>query len=162
MFYAVVHLLLQTVEKFQEQRTDDSVSEAEGKTTKAHCEFIVKSLEEFESAPFTLQRICELILKPSLHYTKVNKLLYGIEKLVSVSTTLEPAEPEDLQRLSEEMAEVQKNKQTFPIEDKPAEEKPKQETEKVKENDTAEAPKKEDTGKDEDTEMKDVNDAPTQ
>ena len=115
----MIHLVLQTVEKFQEEHKDAEVDESESKATKAHCEYIVKCLEEFESAPFTLQRICELITQPSLHYKKVNKLLYGIEKLVSVSSTLEPAAPEDLKRLSEEMKVAQQSKRTFPQEEKP-------------------------------------------
>ena len=48
------------------------------------------------SAPFTVQRICEVIVHPD-HFTETNSLLFGLEKLVSVSTvqkTLTPAEVE--------------------------------------------------------------------
>lgn len=47
-------------------------------------------------APFTIQRLCEVIVRPE-HYTQTNALLFGLEKMVSVSTvqkTLTPAEVE--------------------------------------------------------------------
>ncbi len=51
---------------------------------------LLNSLGNFEhGAPFTLQRLCEIIEDPeSQHYSNVNKLIFGLEKLVSVSSTL--------------------------------------------------------------------------
>jgi serine/threonine-protein phosphatase 4 regulatory subunit 2 len=39
----------------------------------------------FKSPPFTLQRICELLLDPERHYRSAKRLLYAFEKLVNVS-----------------------------------------------------------------------------
>ena len=35
----------------------------------------------FASAPFTLQRLCELITEPRKHYKKCDKFLRGVEKV---------------------------------------------------------------------------------
>lgn len=51
-----------------------------------HKEVLLMYLFEFnEQGPFTLQRLCELILRPELYYNCPRKLLYAFEKLVSVS-----------------------------------------------------------------------------
>ena len=42
------------------------------------------------SAPFTIQRISELLLKPSNHYNRVDKYLRGLEKCIMVVTTVDP------------------------------------------------------------------------
>lgn len=49
---------------------------------------LLNALGNFEhGAPFTLQRLCEIIQNPeSQHYTEIGKLLFGLEKLVSVSS----------------------------------------------------------------------------
>ncbi len=49
-------------------------------------EVLLMYLFEFtEVGPFTLQRLCELVLKPETYYSCPRKLLYAFEKLVSVS-----------------------------------------------------------------------------
>lgn len=42
------------------------------------------------SAPFTIQRICELLLKPNAHYNRIDKYLRGLEKCIMVVTTVDP------------------------------------------------------------------------
>lgn len=42
------------------------------------------------SAPFTIQRISELLLKPNNHYKQTEKFLRGLEKCVMVVTTVDP------------------------------------------------------------------------
>lgn len=48
-------------------------------------------INAFHSAPFTLQRLCEVLLEPRKQYNRVDKLLLALERLLSVTTTLEPA-----------------------------------------------------------------------
>jgi serine/threonine-protein phosphatase 4 regulatory subunit 2 len=43
----------------------------------------------FNSAPFTIQRLCELILSPRIHYRRTDKFIRGLTKCVSVVTTID-------------------------------------------------------------------------
>eukprot|EP01134_Creolimax_fragrantissima_P002858 CFRG2858T1 len=47
-----------------------------------------EGLAVFERAPFTIQRICELILEPKRCYSDSGRFLRGIDKLIRVSSTL--------------------------------------------------------------------------
>lgn len=40
------------------------------------------------SAPFTMQRLCELVCFPRKHYKKIDKFLRAIEKNILVVTTV--------------------------------------------------------------------------
>lgn len=51
---------------------------------------VLHTLNAFKSAPFTIQRISELILYPFKHYRKMNKWLRGIEKNVNVVSSVDP------------------------------------------------------------------------
>ncbi|VDH95795.1 serine/threonine-protein phosphatase 4 regulatory subunit 2 [Mytilus galloprovincialis] len=51
---------------------------------------ILSLMDEFQGAPFTVQRLCELINEPKRHYKRCDKFLRGIEKNVSVVTTIDP------------------------------------------------------------------------
>ncbi|XP_033746781.1 serine/threonine-protein phosphatase 4 regulatory subunit 2-A-like [Pecten maximus] len=51
---------------------------------------VVCSLEEFQGAPFTIQRLCELVTEPKKHYKRTDKFLRGIEKNVLVVSTVDP------------------------------------------------------------------------
>lgn len=53
-------------------------------------ERIMERMQSFTSAPFTIQRISELLLKPNNHYNRVDKFLRGLEKCVMVVTTVDP------------------------------------------------------------------------
>eukprot|EP01114_Cavostelium_apophysatum_P008026 TRINITY_DN2027_c0_g1_i1.p1 TRINITY_DN2027_c0_g1~~TRINITY_DN2027_c0_g1_i1.p1 ORF type:complete len:188 (+),score=42.72 TRINITY_DN2027_c0_g1_i1:121-684(+) len=46
---------------------------------------VLRLLDSFSGPPFTLQRLCELILKPT--YKSLRKYLFALEKLLSVSMT---------------------------------------------------------------------------
>jgi serine/threonine-protein phosphatase 4 regulatory subunit 2 len=43
-----------------------------------------------KSAPFTIQRISELLVKPNDHYKREDKYLRGLEKCIMVVTTIDP------------------------------------------------------------------------
>ncbi|KAF7295048.1 hypothetical protein MIND_01043000 [Mycena indigotica] len=48
---------------------------------------VFELLDQFESAPFTIQRVCELCLEPQKHYTSVGKYLRALEKTLLVTST---------------------------------------------------------------------------
>lgn len=52
--------------------------------------FILEKLEAFASAPFTLQRICELLTSPRKEYTRIDKYMRALEKNILVVSTTEP------------------------------------------------------------------------
>jgi len=46
-------------------------------------------LNEFPNAPFTIQRLCELLLDPHrVYYTSTRKVMSALEKLLTVSSTV--------------------------------------------------------------------------
>lgn len=51
---------------------------------------ILQAVESFTSAPFTIQRLCELVTDPTKHYDRTDKYMRGIEKNVLVVSTIEP------------------------------------------------------------------------
>ncbi|KAK3101022.1 hypothetical protein FSP39_000327 [Pinctada imbricata] len=51
---------------------------------------IVKALEEFTGAPFTIQRLSEMLVDPYRHYRRIDKYLRGVEKNVQVISTVDP------------------------------------------------------------------------
>lgn len=50
---------------------------------------IFERMQSFNNAPFTIQRICELLLKPNNHYNRIDKYLRGLEKCIMVVTTVD-------------------------------------------------------------------------
>ena len=65
-----------------------SLENIEKKIIKTNLDRFLISMNNYTDAPFTAQRLCEIILKPKKHYNSLTKLLFGIEKLLSVSTTI--------------------------------------------------------------------------
>ena len=51
---------------------------------------IMKSFDWFYAAPFTIQRLCELLIDPGKHYHRTDKFLRGLEKNVLVVSTVQP------------------------------------------------------------------------
>lgn len=51
---------------------------------------IVDSLDSFSGAPFTIQRICELLTLPTKHYKRTDKFMRGLEKNVLVVSHVDP------------------------------------------------------------------------
>ncbi|CAF3134883.1 unnamed protein product [Rotaria socialis] len=50
---------------------------------------IIERINSFENAPFTIQRLCELILSPRANYRRTDKFIRGLTKCVSVVTTID-------------------------------------------------------------------------
>eukprot|EP01113_Clastostelium_recurvatum_P019468 TRINITY_DN2295_c0_g1_i3.p1 TRINITY_DN2295_c0_g1~~TRINITY_DN2295_c0_g1_i3.p1 ORF type:complete len:199 (+),score=73.32 TRINITY_DN2295_c0_g1_i3:348-944(+) len=53
------------------------------------------SLDTYDEAPFTLQRLAELTRNPERTYKKPSKYLAALEKMVNISTTMNPLTPEE-------------------------------------------------------------------
>ncbi|KAK9721441.1 PPP4R2 [Popillia japonica] len=53
--------------------------------------FILEKLDTFAAAPFTVQRICELLTTPRKEYTRIDKYMRALEKNILVVSTTEPA-----------------------------------------------------------------------
>ncbi|XP_058826028.1 serine/threonine-protein phosphatase 4 regulatory subunit 2 [Topomyia yanbarensis] len=51
---------------------------------------LIDRLDSFNSAPFTVQRICELITEPRKQYTRIDKFMRAVEKNILVVSTQEP------------------------------------------------------------------------
>ncbi|KAH7914957.1 PPP4R2-domain-containing protein [Hygrophoropsis aurantiaca] len=59
-------------------------------------EFIFKQLHEFEDdPPFTIQRVCELCVRPREHYKALGKYLRAMEKALLVTSTWNAFPPEN-------------------------------------------------------------------
>uniref|UniRef100_L7M168 Putative serine/threonine protein phosphatase 4 regulatory subunit n=1 Tax=Rhipicephalus pulchellus TaxID=72859 RepID=L7M168_RHIPC len=53
-------------------------------------EKVLEAVNCFNSAPFTIQRLCELVVDPKKHYKRTDKFMRGLEKNVLVVSTIEP------------------------------------------------------------------------
>uniref|UniRef100_A0A2M4BG49 Putative serine/threonine-protein phosphatase 4 regulatory subunit 2 isoform x1 n=1 Tax=Anopheles marajoara TaxID=58244 RepID=A0A2M4BG49_9DIPT len=51
---------------------------------------LLERLDSFNSAPFTVQRICELLTEPRKQYTRIDKFMRAVEKNILVVSTQEP------------------------------------------------------------------------
>lgn len=54
---------------------------------------LLERLEAFANAPFTVQRICELLTAPRKEYNRIDKFMRAIEKNILVVSTREPGTP---------------------------------------------------------------------
>lgn len=52
--------------------------------------FILEKLDSFSAAPFTVQRICELLTTPRKEYNRIDKYMRALEKNILVVSTTEP------------------------------------------------------------------------
>ena len=62
-----------------------SSSEAEASAAEDAALFLADALASFDEAPFTVQRLCELLLAPTAYYAKPDKLTRAVEKLLNVT-----------------------------------------------------------------------------
>ena len=62
-----------------------SSSEAEASAAEDAALFLADALASFNEAPFTVQRLCELLLAPTAYYAKPDKLTRAVEKLLNVT-----------------------------------------------------------------------------
>uniref|UniRef100_A0A914MI52 Uncharacterized protein n=2 Tax=Meloidogyne TaxID=189290 RepID=A0A914MI52_MELIC len=50
--------------------------------------FIMGKAKEFDGTPFTIQRLCELLIEPNKHYNRTGVFLRALEKNINVMTTI--------------------------------------------------------------------------
>lgn len=60
----------------------------------------LNQLNQMENTPFTIQRLCELLLDPTRHCNRIDKYLCSIRKLVFIGTTRNFYTPSDLSAIS--------------------------------------------------------------
>ena len=53
-------------------------------------ERIFEQLESYTGLPFTIQRLCELMVQPKKHYKRIDKYMRGLEKVMLVVSTVDP------------------------------------------------------------------------
>jgi len=107
----IAYKLTQTVSGFSDfSSASDGTNPEENPTGSLHGR-IDKALTEFPEPPFTLQRICELILQPQKHYKTAKKFLFAFEKLVTVSITNESLSLEEYEKAIEEQEQLRKQQQ---------------------------------------------------
>jgi len=93
---------------------------------------LVTMLEEFDEAPFTLQRLCEVIAEPHRFFRAffcapralvrltarragtTDSFLFGLDKLCSVSSTMQPATRDKVDRLLAAYAAVADPRRSAP------------------------------------------------
>eukprot|EP00903_Cladosiphon_okamuranus_P010622 g10045.t1 len=73
------------------QKDSGFLRAAGGKDYQQRRDELVASLRSFDAAPFTLQRLAEVLQDPRRQYSTTHKLINGLERLLSVSTTLPTA-----------------------------------------------------------------------
>jgi len=83
-----------TPNKRQESEQADELSFQERKQR-----FFV-TLEGYEEAPFTLQRLAELALQPEKTYARPSKYLSALEKMVCISSTIPPLTQEEVRNFN--------------------------------------------------------------
>jgi len=71
----------------------------------------IGALEAFPNAPFTIQRLCELVLTPTL-YRSFPKYLFALQKVINVTSTQAPLNPAEYNATIEELI-IQKQHSNF-------------------------------------------------
>ncbi|GMH39194.1 hypothetical protein BSKO_07092 [Bryopsis sp. KO-2023] len=59
-----------------------------GDTLEGCYDVLVGHLEALSGAPFTIQRLCEVVLEPQKQYSRLDKVVVAIEKLLLVTITV--------------------------------------------------------------------------
>ncbi|KAG6585097.1 serine/threonine-protein phosphatase 4 regulatory subunit 2-B-like [Phytophthora cinnamomi] len=93
--YAWAHLKVLLLAKLQ-LALDAMDADAASKSRRAS---VTQLLQTFESPPFTLQRLTEIILEPHRSYRSLPKLLNALEKLLAVSSTIQVVDPRTAQAI---------------------------------------------------------------
>lgn len=87
LIYKLERVLDDFLEMVQENGDVSCPTDEEFQATK---EKLSGLLSGFYRAPFTVQRLLELLLEPNKHYRKFDKYARGLEKILSVVTTVDP------------------------------------------------------------------------
>eukprot|EP00736_Rhodelphis_marinus_P003930 Rmarinus@m.25462 len=88
--YKLEHVLLQ----FDTEAGENSYCDGE-RSLQESIRLLLESFHSLPGPPFTLQRMCEVLLEPGKHYRKTIKLLNALAKLCSVTSVIPQSSPED-------------------------------------------------------------------
>nr|CAG4645762.1 EOG090X0BWU [Lynceus sp. MCZ IZ 141354] len=91
------HVCEKVLESFHESSPTDKIPpcpNVEVFSYETMCSKIFEQIDNFTSAPFTIQRVCELLSAPKKHYKRTDKFMRGLEKNLLVVTTVEPGKAE--------------------------------------------------------------------
>jgi len=69
---------------------DGTEDEEEMKNLKEFRDKLLQMFDEFVCAPFTIQRVSEVLTEPRKHYKSSAKFFRGLEKIILVVSTIEP------------------------------------------------------------------------
>jgi len=69
------------------------------------CDLVLKRIEMFTEAPFTLQRLCELVLMPDKYYNDTNKYIHALLKCLLVVSGWRKQTDPDLPKIEDSQAE---------------------------------------------------------
>jgi hypothetical protein len=106
----LTHLLQEVLQRYhaktlENRKGDFNVEQAEI-YKKEEEEFEQKSqkffqaLGAYEDAPFTLQRLCELVLAPEKTYASSKKYFTALEKMVNITSTIQTLTPQEIQTIN--------------------------------------------------------------
>ena len=66
---------------FQQYKSKSTQEELSLGTTEPEETYLINQLSKFSNPPFTLQRICELVIDPTRYYKSINKFLFAFTKV---------------------------------------------------------------------------------
>nr|VZI28798.1 unnamed protein product [Spirometra erinaceieuropaei] len=88
----ILHKFNQIVSEFVEEFSQEDYFRGRVLSQTSLCELrqrVFDTLKSFQGTPFTIQRICELLIQPRKHYTRPDKFLRGFERTCSVVSTVD-------------------------------------------------------------------------
>lgn len=94
--YFLRHMLATVMNEFYENCGGEDMSECGNIPAFSYTTTRDKLLHHFDTftgAPFTIQRLCEIMVDPTRHYKRTDKFLRGLEKNVLVVSIIEPGRP---------------------------------------------------------------------
>eukprot|EP00287_Rhodomonas_sp_CCMP768_P007901 CAMPEP_0196733682 /NCGR_PEP_ID=MMETSP1091-20130531/12634_1 /TAXON_ID=302021 /ORGANISM="Rhodomonas sp., Strain CCMP768" /LENGTH=192 /DNA_ID=CAMNT_0042077083 /DNA_START=296 /DNA_END=871 /DNA_ORIENTATION=- len=90
---SLVHLLVHQLKSVLETPSEEfpiagTVGLAGEASYEASCKRLYQVLGSFPGPPFTVQRLCELLTRPHAHHKTKQKLLFAVDKLLSVTSVV--------------------------------------------------------------------------
>eukprot|EP00026_Physarum_polycephalum_P016744 Phypoly_transcript_17733.p1 GENE.Phypoly_transcript_17733~~Phypoly_transcript_17733.p1 ORF type:complete len:233 (+),score=56.38 Phypoly_transcript_17733:76-774(+) len=97
------HLLGQTLKNYTAKIADKESlkGDDEGNDIEKRSQRFLYALDSFDEAPFTVQRLCELILAPEKVYSTYFKYVSALEKMVNITSTLPTLTPQQIQTINQ-------------------------------------------------------------
>jgi len=95
------HLLNQALKTYIAKIADRETSDDDENNVEKRSQRFLYALESFEEAPFTVQRLCELILSPEKVYSTYYKYISALEKMVNITSTVPTLTPQQIQTINQ-------------------------------------------------------------